>query len=98
MQTAATFPDGKGIAERTDRADAYLREQRQQDFVDNLCKKLLSYARLAEARSCRTGKTLALMRTRLQADRGYAFGSLIRGYRHQPAVSEQARRDETQDH
>src|SRR5262249_6859564 len=43
VQTGATFPDGKereGLAGLRE----YLRERRQDDFVDNLCKKLLSYA------------------------------------------------------
>ncbi|HVR85638.1 MAG TPA: DUF1592 domain-containing protein [Planctomycetota bacterium] len=43
VQTLGTFPDGKdrdglsGLRE-------YLKERRQQDFVDTLCEKLLSYA------------------------------------------------------
>jgi hypothetical protein len=43
VQTAGKFPDGKdrdGLAGLRE----YLQTQRQSDFVDNLCKKLLAYA------------------------------------------------------
>src|SRR5262249_55723900 len=43
VHTDATFPDGKdrhGLKGLRD----YLRDKRQDDFVDNLCKKLFSYA------------------------------------------------------
>jgi hypothetical protein len=43
VQTSGTFPDGKdrdGLAGLV----GYLRERRQDDFVSNLCAKLLSYA------------------------------------------------------
>lgn len=42
VDTQAVFPDGSqgdGVAGLKD----YLRKQRQEDFVDNLCRKLLSY-------------------------------------------------------
>jgi len=74
VETAAVFPDGKersglmGLRE-------YLREKRQVDFVDNLCKKLLAFA-LGRSLSLSDTKTLAEMRARLAAD-GYAFGSLV---------------------
>src|SRR5262249_49511910 len=74
VQTSATFPDG------TDRdalkgLHAYLREKRQEDFVDNLCKKLFSYAL---GRSLQLSDKLALdaMRKKLAAD-DYVFGSLV---------------------
>src|SRR4029077_1047735 len=43
VRTAATFPDGQ---ERSglDGLRQYLRQKRQDDFVDNLCRKLFSYA------------------------------------------------------
>ena len=43
VDTRATFPggsEGTGL----DGLRQYLREHRQQDFVDNLCRKLLAYA------------------------------------------------------
>jgi mono/diheme cytochrome c family protein len=74
VQTAATFPDGKerngleGLRE-------YLREKRQDDYVDNLCKKLFSYA-LGRSLILSDRKAIAAMRSRLAAD-NYAFGSLV---------------------
>ena len=74
VDTATTFPDGKdrsglqGLRE-------YLREKRQDDFVDNLCKKLFSYA-LGRSLLLSDKAALDEMRTRLAAD-GYALGSLI---------------------
>jgi hypothetical protein len=74
VQTAATFPDGKerngleGLRE-------YLREKRQGDFVDNLCRKLFSYA-LGRGLLPSDDKALTDMRRRLAAD-GYKFGSLV---------------------
>jgi hypothetical protein len=74
VQTAATFPDGK---EHTGLAglQTYLREERQQDFVDNLCKKLLSYG-LGRSLQLSDKKTLGEMRTRVIKDK-YAFGTLV---------------------
>jgi hypothetical protein len=74
VHTAATFPDGEerhGLKGLRD----YLREKRQEDFVDNLCKKLFSYA-LGRSLLLSDRKALAAMRSRLAAD-GYAFGSLV---------------------
>ncbi len=73
-QTSATFPDGKERAKLAGLRD-YLREERERDFVDNLCKKLLSYG-LGRSLQLSDKKTLDAMRTRLTADK-YAFGSLV---------------------
>src|SRR5262249_19071643 len=74
VQTAGTFPDG---SERDGLAGlrAYLREKRQDDFLDNLRRKLFSYAL---GRSLMLSDTPALeqMRTRLTVDK-YTFGSLV---------------------
>ena len=74
VQTAATFPDG---ADRNglEGLRAYLREKRQDDYVDNLCRKLLSYA-LGRSVLPSDRKLLDAMRSRLEAD-GYAFGTLV---------------------
>jgi len=74
VQTAATFPDG---SDRTglEGLRAYLHDQRQADFVDNLCRKLYSYA-LGRTLVLSDDKALEEMRTRLAADK-YAFGSLV---------------------
>jgi hypothetical protein len=74
VETAANFPDGserqglKGLRE-------YLHRRREQDFVDNLCRKLLVYA-LGRGLLLSDRKLLDTMRTRLKAD-GYAFGGLV---------------------
>jgi hypothetical protein len=74
VQTTAPFPDGKdrtglpGLRE-------YLRDKRQDDYLDNLCRKLLSYA-LGRSLLLSDRKTLDAMRARLAAD-GYAFASLV---------------------
>jgi hypothetical protein len=74
VDTAATFPDGQ---ERTGLAGLreYLRDKRQDDFVDNLCRKLFSYAL---GRSLMLTDKIALdeMRTKLAAD-GYHFDGLV---------------------
>jgi hypothetical protein len=74
VETAASFPDGK---ERSglDGLRAYLRERRQGDYVDNLCKKLFSYA-LGRSLLLSDQPVIDAMRARL-ADEGYAFGSLV---------------------
>jgi len=74
VQTAAPFPDGKqrdGLAGLRE----YLRDRRQEDFVNNLCSKLLSYA-LGRSLQPSDRSTLAEMRARLAAE-NYAFGSLV---------------------
>jgi hypothetical protein len=74
VQDQATFPDnseGKGLeALRT-----YLREKRQDDFVDSLCRKLFSYA-LGRSLQLSDKKAIEGMKARLAAD-GYAIGSLV---------------------
>jgi hypothetical protein len=74
VSTVATFPDGKernGLEGLRD----YLREKRQEDFVDNLCQKLFSYA-LGRGMLLSDKQTLDEMRAKLATD-GYAFGSLV---------------------
>lgn len=74
VQTAASFPDGKDRDGLTGLRD-YLRAQRQEDYVDNLCKKLLSYG-LGRSLLPSDKKTLDAMRARLAKD-NHAFGSLV---------------------
>lgn len=74
VQTEAAFPDGK---DRTgvEGLRGYLREKRQDDFIENLCRKLFSYA-LGRGMLVSDKKTLDEMRAKLAAD-GYVFGSLV---------------------
>jgi hypothetical protein len=74
VQTRATFPDGtdrdglEGLRE-------YLRDKRQDDFLDNLCRKLFSYA-LGRSLLVSDDRAIQEMRTRLAAD-GYRFDNLV---------------------
>jgi hypothetical protein len=74
VETAATFPDGierdglRGLRE-------YLRDKRQDEYLDNLCRKLLSYA-LGRSLLPSDKNTLDAMRNRLTAE-GYVFVSLV---------------------
>src|SRR5262249_36236798 len=74
VETAATFPDGverDGLAGLRD----YLREKRQEDFVDNLCRKLFSYA-LGRGLMASDQGAIDGMRAKLEKD-GYAFDGLV---------------------
>jgi hypothetical protein len=74
IQNAAAYPDG---AERTglDGLREYLSKNRQNDFIDNLCRKLFAYA-LARTLLLSDNPTIAEMRVKLAKD-GYCFESLI---------------------
>jgi mono/diheme cytochrome c family protein len=74
VETLALFPDGKE-RDGVDGLRAYLREKRQDDYLDNLTKKLFSYA-LGRGAVLSDQKQLNAMRARLKVD-NYAFGSLV---------------------
>jgi hypothetical protein len=74
VDTTAIFPDGKE-GSGLQGLRAYLKEKRQGDFVDNLCRKLFSYA-LGRSLLLSDTKALADMRSRLTAD-GHALGSMV---------------------
>ena len=74
VSSDAQFPDGSA-GSGVDGLRRYLRERRQEEFLDNLCRKLLSYA---------LGRTLLLSDDLLVKDmkadlkrNGYRFSSLI---------------------
>ena len=74
VETTATFPGGatgSGLAGLQD----YLREHRQAEFLDNLCRKLLSYA-LGRTLLPSDDRLVDTMRSRLSAEE-YRFSSLI---------------------
>jgi hypothetical protein len=74
VDTHAVFPGGSqgtGFAGVED----YIREHRQQDFIDNLCRKLLAYA-LGRSLLLSDEPTVERMRTALAAN-GYRFTALV---------------------
>src|SRR5205823_1957851 len=73
VAAAAMFPDGKE-RDGLDGLRAYLRDRRQDDFVDYLCRKLLAYA-LGRSLVLSDRKAIDAMKAKLAAD-GYAFVSL----------------------
>ena len=74
IETKATFPggvEGNGL----DGLKTYLRERRQEEFIDNLCRKMLAYG-LGRSLQLSDDATLRDMRTKLDAH-GHRFGTLI---------------------
>jgi hypothetical protein len=94
VQTKATFPDG---AERRGLAGlrVYLRDKRQGDFLDNLCRKLFAYA-LGRGLQISDKPALDEMRARLEAD-GYALGSLVEAIVRTPQFLNKRGRDGLQE-
>jgi hypothetical protein len=91
VETAATFPDGierDGLRGLRD----YLRDRRQDDYLDNLCRKLFAYA-LGRSLLPSDKQTLDEMRAKLAAD-GYAFGSLVEGIVTSPQFLNKRGRDD----
>ncbi len=74
VDAKATFPDG---SERTglDGLRRYLSEQRQEEFVENFCRKLFAYA-LGRSLSLSDNSTIEKMRMKPAAD-GRRFQSLV---------------------
>ncbi len=74
VSTTATFPggdEGTGL----DDLRTYLRQHRQEEFLDNLCRKLLSYA-LGRSLILSDDLLVRRMRMQLEAD-GFRFSSLV---------------------
>jgi hypothetical protein len=74
VDNRATFPGGSEGA-GLDGLRNYLREHRQEEFLDNLCRKLLVYA-LGRSLLLSDDATLQDMRAKLAAN-GYRFSSLV---------------------
>lgn len=74
VETKAVFPGG-GEGTGLDGLRTYIREHRQADFVDNLCRKLLSYA-LGRSLLPSDDSLIEDMRAKLAAD-GYRFNILV---------------------
>ncbi|MEO8497307.1 MAG: DUF1592 domain-containing protein, partial [Planctomycetota bacterium] len=74
VETTVNFPggsEGSGLAGLRE----YLRDHRQQEFLENLCRKLLSYG-LGRTLMLSDEPLVAKMQTKLVAD-GFRFSSLI---------------------
>jgi hypothetical protein len=74
VETRATFPggvEGAGL----DGLKAYLRDRREEEFIDNLCRKMLAYA-LGRGLLLSDEELLREMRTKLKAG-GHRFGVLV---------------------
>jgi hypothetical protein len=76
VETTATFPGGSQ-GDGLPGLRTYIRDHRQHDFIDNLCRKLLAYG-LGRTLLPSDDETVARMRERLAAD-GHRFGSLVEG-------------------
>jgi hypothetical protein len=74
VDAKATFPDGRE-GEGIDGLRRYLSERRRDDFIDNLCRKLLAYG-LGRTLLPSDEATVGAMKSRLAAD-GYRFGGLV---------------------
>ncbi len=74
VDTRATFPRG-GEGDGVEGLRAYLESQRREEFVENLCRKLLAYA-LGRSLIPSDDETVASMRERLDAEGG-RFGALV---------------------
>jgi hypothetical protein len=74
VDTRASFPRG-GEGSGFEGLREYLRTHRQDEFVENLCRKLLAYA-LGRSLMASDDATIAAMRRNLAAD-GYRFGAMI---------------------
>jgi hypothetical protein len=74
VQTRATFPGG-GEGDGLDGLRSYLRQHRQDEFLDNLCRKMLAYG-LGRGLTLSDTKTIEEMRAKL-ASNGYRFSNLI---------------------
>jgi hypothetical protein len=91
VDTRVSFPGG-GEGTGIDGLRAYLRAHRQDDFVDNLCRKLFSYA-LGRSLILSDDSTVEEMRSKLAAD-GFRFGSLIESIVGSPQFQTKRGRDQ----
>ena len=70
----------------------YLSDKRQEEFVDNLCRKLFAYA-LGRSLTLSDKTTIDQMRARLRAS-NYRFGSLVESIVTSPQFLNQRGRDD----
>jgi mono/diheme cytochrome c family protein len=91
VDARATFPDGREGA-GIDGLRRYLSDRRRDDFVDNLCRKLLAYG-LGRTLLSSDEALIMTMKTRLAAD-GYRFGSLVESVVTSPQFLKKRGRDD----
>jgi hypothetical protein len=91
VQTLATFPDGTE-RDGVGGLRAYLRDRRQGDFVENLCRKMFAYA-LGRSLMLSDEPALAEMQPRLAAD-DYALGRLVEAIVRSPQFLNKRGRDD----
>lgn len=75
VDTRAVFPGGSEEREGLAGLKTYLKQRRQDEFVENLCRKMLSYA-LSRKLMLSDTATLATMRDELKA-KGHRFSAVI---------------------
>jgi hypothetical protein len=95
VDTRAELPGG-GQLSGLEGLRQYLHQQRQPEFVDNLCRKLLAYA-LGRSLQLSDELTIEAMKARLVADE-YRFGSLIETIVTSPQFLNQRGRDYSSRH
>jgi hypothetical protein len=76
VDTSATFPNGS-TGNGIDGLRAYIAAHRQEDFLDNFCRKLLAYA-LGRSLILSDEPTIRDLRARL-SNNGERIGSLVEG-------------------
>jgi len=74
VDAKAEFPGGSG-GDGLNSIIEHIRQQRETDFEDNLCRKMLGYA-LGRTLILSDEPLIAVMRTRLAAD-GYRFQMIV---------------------
>lgn len=94
VETKATFPDGRE-GEGLDGLRRYLMEQRREEFVENLCRKLLAYG-LGRTLMLSDDATIDLMRDRL-AKEGNHFGAMVETIVTSPQFLRKRGRDDPRD-
>jgi Protein of unknown function (DUF1592)/Protein of unknown function (DUF1588)/Protein of unknown function (DUF1587)/Protein of unknown function (DUF1585)/Protein of unknown function (DUF1595)/Planctomycete cytochrome C len=91
----ATFPDGRE-ATGLEGLRRYLSEERRDDFVENLSRKLLAYG-LGRTLLLSDESTLGAMKARLASD-GHRFGGLVEAIVTSPQFLNKRGKDDPRDH
>ena len=90
VSAKANYPDGRD-RDGVSGLQTYLKEKRQDDYLENLCRKLFAFA-LGRSLIPSDDKAVAAMKAKLKAD-GYAFGSLVESIVRSPQFLNKRGRD-----